>query len=186
MPGATPVIVAANKATLAVMRARGTPFAGILYAGLMLTAEGPKLIEYNVRFGDPEAQVILPRMRTDVVAAMLAACEGALGTVAVSFSDLAALAVVMAARGYPGAFERGSAIGGLAEADEAEGVTVLHAGTAVKGGTVVANGGRVLAVAALAPTIGDARAAAYGAVRAIDWPEGFYRTDIGARAVEGA
>ena len=172
--------------TLDGMRQRGTPFTGILYAGLMLTPDGPKLIEYNVRFGDPEAEVILPRMRTDILAAMVAAQEGSLGTTAISFSDFAALAVVMAARGYPGAVEKGSAIRGVDDVESRELVTVFHAGTAIREDTLVANGGRVLAITALAPTIGEAQAKAYEAVRAIDWPEGFFRSDIGRRAVERA
>jgi phosphoribosylamine--glycine ligase len=169
--------------TLDGMRQRGTPFTGILYAGLMLTAEGPKLIEYNVRFGDPEAQVILPRMRTDIVAAMIAAVDGVLDEVEISWSDFAALAVVMAARGYPGAVEKGSVIRGVEAAIGSDLLAVFHAGTALRGADLVANGGRVLAVTALAPTIREAQAKAYEAVRRIDWPDGFYRTDIGWQAV---
>jgi phosphoribosylamine--glycine ligase len=172
--------------TLNGMRQRGTPFTGILYAGLMITAEGPKLIEYNVRFGDPEAQVILPRLRTDIVALMVAAVDGALEPVEISWSDLPALAVVMAAKGYPGPVEKGSAIRGLERAEQHGSVTVYHAGTALRGGELVAEGGRVLAVTAMAPTIAEAQALAYAAIQAIDWPEGFYRTDIGWRAVERA
>ncbi len=189
-PVLTPALEAAVMATiirptLAGMRQRGTPFKGILYAGLMLTGEGPKLIEYNVRFGDPEAQVILPRMRTDIVAAMIAACDGVLDEVAISWSDFAALAVVLAARGYPGAFQKGSVIRGADMAVRGDLVAVFHAGTALRGTDLVANGGRVLAVTALAPTIREAQAKAYEAVAAIDWPEGFYRTDIGWRALTG-
>jgi phosphoribosylamine--glycine ligase len=170
--------------TLDGMRRRGTPFTGILYAGLMLTAQGPKLIEYNVRFGDPEAQVILPRMRTDIVAAMVAACDGVLNEVEISWSDFAALTVVMAAPGYPAAPETGSVIRGAEAAVGSDLVTVFHAGTALRGAELVAHGGRVLAVTALAPTLREAQAKAYDAVRAIDWPQGFYRTDIGWRALE--
>ena len=170
--------------TLDGMRRRGTPFSGVLYAGLMLTAEGPKLIEYNVRFGDPEAQVILPRMRTDIVAAMVAACDGVLDEVEISWSDFAALAVVMAAPGYPEAVKKGSVIRGVETAVRSDLVAVFHAGTALCGSDLVANGGRVLAVTALAPTIREAQESAYEAVRLIDWPEGFYRTDIGWRALE--
>jgi phosphoribosylamine--glycine ligase len=169
--------------TLDGMRRRGTPFTGILYAGLMITAEGPKLIEYNVRFGDPEAQVVLPRLRTDIVAAMLAATEGILDEVEISWSDSPALAVVIAAKGYPGPVEQGSVIRGLERAEQHDSVTVFHAGTALHGGELVANGGRVLAVTALGSTIGEAQARAYAALHAIDWPDGFYRTDIGWRAV---
>ena len=169
--------------TLDGMRQRGTPFTGILYAGLMLTAEGPKLIEYNTRFGDPEAEVILPRMRTDIVAAMVAAVDGVLDEVRISWSDFAALTVVMAAKGYPGAVEKGSVIRGVEEVGRRNQVIVFQAGTALRGEDLVANGGRVLAVTALGPTIREAQEKAYDAVRAIDWPEGFYRTDIGWRAL---
>ncbi len=169
--------------TLAGMRGRGTPFAGILYAGLMITAEGPKLIEYNVRFGDPEAQVILPRLRTDILAAMVAACDGVLDEVAISWTDHAALAVVMATKGYPGPVGTGSPIGGIEAAEAGDGVVVYQASTALRDGTLVANGGRVLAVTTLAPSLGEAAARAYEAVGRIDWPEGFYRTDIGRRAL---
>jgi phosphoribosylamine--glycine ligase len=170
--------------TLAGMRSRGTPFTGILYAGLMMTADGPKLIEYNTRFGDPEAQVILPRMRTDIVAAMIAAADGVLDEVRISWSDFAAVTVVMAAKGYPGAVEKGSVIRGVEDAERDELVTVYHAGTALRGSDLVANGGRVLTVTALAPTIREAQQNAYAAVRVIDWPEGFYRSDIGWRAID--
>ena len=169
--------------TLDGMRQRGTPFTGILYAGLMLTAEGPKLIEYNTRFGDPEAEVILPRMRTDIVAAMVGAVDGVLDEVRISWSDFAALTVVMAAKGYPGAVEKGSVIRGVEEVGRRNQVIVFQAGTALRGEDLVANGGRVLAVTALGPTIREAQEKAYDAVRAIDWPEGFYRTDIGWRAL---
>ncbi|MDB5590470.1 phosphoribosylamine--glycine ligase [Enterovirga sp.] len=170
--------------TLDGMRARGTPFVGILYAGLMLTAEGPKLIEYNVRFGDPEAQVLLPRLRADIVAAMLAARGGVLEGVRLGWSDFPALAVVMATNGYPGPVERGSVIRGL-EAAKHEHVTVFQAGTALgPAGELVAAGGRVLAVTALGPSFAEAQRRAYEAVGAIDWPGGFCRTDIGRRAVE--
>ncbi len=169
--------------TLDGMRRRGTPFTGILYAGLMITAEGPKLIEYNVRFGDPEAQVVLPRLRTDLLAAMVAARDGVLDQVAPSWSDVTALTVVMAARGYPGPVERGSVIRGIAAAERLEGVQVFQAGTAQEGDDLVAAGGRVLAVTALAPTLAEAQRRAYAGVAAIDWPEGFWRSDIGGRAV---
>ena len=169
--------------TIAGMARRGTPFSGILYAGLMITEEGPKLIEYNVRFGDPEAQVLLPRLRTDLVAALLAAREGVLDEVRPSWSDGAALAVVMATRGYPGPVGRGSRIDGIEAADRLPGVTVFQAGTAREGGALVASGGRVLAVTALAPTIAEAQRRAYEGVAAIRWPEGFCRSDIGRRAL---
>ena len=169
--------------TVAGMKARGTPYVGVLYAGLMITAEGPKLIEYNVRFGDPECQVLMPRMKTDLVAALLAACDGVLRSFDVRWWDDAALTVVMAAQGYPGAIARGSEIGGIAEAEALEDVLVFHAGTRQDGSRLVADGGRVLNVTATGKTIAEAQARAYEAVAAIDWPQGFCRRDIGWRAV---
>ena len=170
--------------TLAGMRARGTPFCGILYAGLMITNEGPKLIEYNVRFGDPEAQVLLPRLRSDLIAAMLAACDGRLDAFDLHWSPETALTVVMAAKGYPGPVEKGSEIRGLADAEMQEGVLVFQAGTRQDGSRLIADGGRVLAVTGLGRSVAEAQALAYAAVSHIDWPEGFYRTDIGWRAVQ--
>jgi phosphoribosylamine--glycine ligase len=176
------VLDAIVRPTLAGMRDRGAPFVGILYAGMMLTAEGPKLIEFNVRLGDPEAQALLPRLRTDLVALMIAACDGVLDEAQTGWSDFPAVTVVMAARGYPGAYETGSAIRNIAAAEALEHVTVFQAGTAERDGELVANGGRVLAVTALGPTFADARDRAYEAVRLIDWREGFHRGDIGAGA----
>jgi phosphoribosylamine--glycine ligase len=170
--------------TVAGMKARGTPYVGVLYAGLMITAEGPKLIEYNVRFGDPECQVLMPRMKTDLVAAMLAACDGVLKSFDVRWWDDVALTVVLAARGYPGAFERGSEIRGLAAAEALDDVLVFHAGTRTEGGRLLAQGGRVLNVTATGRTVAEAQARAYEAVARIDWPQGFCRRDIGWRAVQ--
>jgi phosphoribosylamine---glycine ligase len=170
--------------TLAGMRSRGSPFVGVLYAGLMIGADGPKLIEYNVRFGDPEAQVLVPRLKTDLVAAMLAACDGVLRNFDVRWWDAAALTVVMAARGYPGPVERGSEIRGIADAEALPDVLVFHAGTATDGDRLVANGGRVVAVTATGRTVADAQHKAYAAVDFIDWPQGFCRRDIGWRAVQ--
>ncbi|HEX2553972.1 MAG TPA: phosphoribosylamine--glycine ligase [Microvirga sp.] len=170
--------------TLRGLKSRGTPYVGVLYAGLMLTAEGPKLIEYNARFGDPETQVLMPRLKSDLVAAMLAACDGVLDRFDVRWWDRAALTIVMAARGYPGPVERGSAIRGVEDAEKLPDVTVFHAGTALKGDALVANGGRVLAVTATGATVAEAKERAYAAVARIDWPEGFCRSDIGWRAVE--
>ncbi len=170
--------------TLAAMRARGAPFTGVLYAGLMITAEGPKLIEYNVRFGDPETQVLLPRLKSDLTAALLAACDGVLKTFDLRWSDDAALTVVMAAKGYPGTFERGSEIKGVEEAGTEDDVIVFHAGTRLEGDRLLANGGRVLDVTAMGRSVGEAQARAYGAIRRIVWPGGFCRSDIGHRAVE--
>ena len=170
--------------TVAAMAARGTPFKGVLYAGLILTAEGPKLIEYNARFGDPEAQVLMPRLTSDLVPILMAAAEGRLAGVEAHWSDETALTVVMAAKGYPGAVEKGSLIAGL-EAAEAAGAIVFQAGTARNAdGALTANGGRVLNVTALGASVTEARARAYAAVERIDWPEGFCRRDIGWRAIE--
>jgi phosphoribosylamine---glycine ligase len=169
--------------TLAGLRARGTPYVGVLYAGLMITAEGPKLIEYNVRFGDPECQVLMPRMKTDLVAALVAACDGVLKNFDVRWWDDAALTVVMAAKGYPGPFERGSEIRGIAEAEALEDVLVFHAGTKLEDGRLLANGGRVLNVTAMGRTVAEAKTRAYAAVAKLHWPQGFYRHDIGWRAM---
>ncbi|CAX26470.1 MAG: phosphoribosylamine--glycine ligase [Methylorubrum extorquens] len=173
--------------TLAGMAARGTPFSGILYAGLMLTAEGPKLIEYNTRFGDPEAQVLMPRLTGDLVPALLAAAQGDLSGVAIGFdASRAALTVVMAAQGYPGAVTRGTEIRGVeAAGGEAGDATVLvfQAGTRRDGDRLLADGGRVLAVTALGASVGQAKDRAYAAVKRIDWPDGFFRSDIGGREV---
>ena len=164
---------------LAAMRDRGSPYVGVLYAGLMLTEDGPKLIEFNCRFGDPECQVLMRRVRSDIVPALWSAATGRLGGVGLDWTEEACVCVVMAAQGYPGAYEKGSVIGGLDEA-EAEGAVVFHAGTAERDGQVVASGGRVLGVTATVETVGAARDAAYAAVGRIVWPEGFYRRDIGA------
>ncbi|GJE56314.1 Phosphoribosylamine--glycine ligase [Methylobacterium thuringiense] len=169
--------------TLRGMAERGTPFTGILYAGLMLTADGPKLIEYNTRFGDPEAQVLMPRLAADLVPALIAACDGDLSNVSLPFDESrAALTVVMAAAGYPGTVVRGSQIRGVSEA-QADDVIVFHAGTRSENDGLYADGGRVLAVTAVGPSIREAQARAYAAVGRIDWPEGFCRSDIGYRAV---
>ena len=171
---------------LEAMAARGTPFRGILFAGLMLTAEGIKLIEFNVRFGDPECQVLLPRLKSDLLAALLAACDGELAQFDLRWHDTAALAVVLAARGYPAAPEAGSAIRGLGAAGAVPGALVFHAGTALDpAGRLVASGGRVLTVCGTGADLRAARAAAYAAVDRIDWPEGFCRRDIGWRALGG-
>ena len=170
--------------TLAGMRARGTPYTGILYAGLMLTKDGPQLIEYNARLGDPETQVLLPRLKSDLVTALLAACDGVLDRISLQWADDAALTVVMAAKGYPGAVEKGSEIHGIDRAEALDGVLVFHAGTKQSGDRIDANGGRVLNVTAMGRTITEAQAKAYAAVSRIDWPEGFCRRDIGWRAVE--
>ena len=169
--------------TVATMAKRGAPFKGVLYAGLMLTAQGPKLIEYNVRFGDPETQAMMMRLESDLLELLLATAEGRLGTAQPRWSEDAALTVVMAARGYPGAYEKGSAIDGVRRADALPGVKVFHAGTSLRSGRLVSVGGRVLNVTARASTIRGAQARAYDAVAHIDWPGGFWRRDIGRRAV---
>jgi phosphoribosylamine--glycine ligase len=169
--------------TVAGMAAEGAPYKGVLYAGLMLTADGARLLEYNVRFGDPECQVLAMRLKSDLLPALLAACDGQLDHLDLRWYDDAALTVVMAANGYPGAYDKGSEIRGLdALADRAD-VKVFHAGTRRDGDRVLATGGRVLNVTALGRTIGEAQARAYAAVDRIDWPGGFCRHDIGWRAV---
>ena len=169
--------------TLAAMAQRGTPFRGVLFVGLMLTAEGPKLIEYNVRFGDPECQTLMPRFDGDLLELMAATADGRLADVRPEWRDEAALCVVLAARGYPGAYRQGEAIGGIAAAEALPGIKIFHAGTAMQEGRLIAAGGRVLGVTALGPTIAEAQKRAYAAVAAIDWPGGFCRSDIGWRAV---
>jgi phosphoribosylamine--glycine ligase len=170
--------------TLRAMKALGAPYKGVLYAGLMITADGPKLIEYNVRFGDPECQVLMPRLMSDLVPALLASRDGVLKSVDLRWYPDAALAVVMAAKGYPGSYAKGSVIDGLDDADAVEGVEIFHAGTEQRDGHVLANGGRVLDVTALGKTVSEARTRAYNALSRIRWPDGFYRHDIGWRAIE--
>jgi phosphoribosylamine--glycine ligase len=170
--------------TLRAMKAMGAPYKGVLYAGLMITAEGPKLIEYNVRFGDPECQVLMPRLMSDLVPALLASRDGLLKSVDLRWYPESALTVVMAAKGYPGPYGRGSVIEGLEQAAAVPGVEIFHAGTKQDGAHVVANGGRVLNVSALGRSVREAGARAYEAVARIRWPEGFYRHDIGWRAIE--
>lgn len=169
--------------TVAAMAAQGMPYNGVLYAGLMLTEQGPKLIEYNARFGDPECQVLMMRLDEDLVPLLLATAEGKLAEHGpVGLSDDSALTVVMAAKGYPGTPEKGGAISGISEAEE-HGAKVFHAGTKLKDGQFVASGGRVLNVTARASNVTEAQAAAYKAVRAVNFPTGFYRSDIGWREV---
>ncbi|MDX2095750.1 MAG: phosphoribosylamine--glycine ligase [Alphaproteobacteria bacterium] len=167
--------------TLRGLIAEGIPYIGVLFAGLMLTKDGPKLIEYNARFGDPETQTMLARFDGDLAALLLSCAQGELDDAQLRFSDEAAVCVVMAAKGYPATFEKGTVIRGLAEAAATEGVSILHAGTAERDGVLVSNGGRVLNIVATAPTLAKARTRAYAAIEKIDWPEGFCRTDIAAR-----
>ena len=170
--------------TVATLAARGTPYKGVLYAGLMITADGPKLIEYNVRFGDPECQVLVMRLKDDLLTLLKATADGVLDKVSVRWRKETALTVVVAAKGYPGDYGKGSEIrgGDLAEADDD--VEVFHAGTRRDGERLLAAGGRVLNVTALGNSVSEARNRAYAAVGKIDWPDGFCRSDIGWRAIE--
>jgi len=169
--------------TMLGMAEIGAPFSGVLFAGLMITPAGPKLIEYNVRFGDPECQVLMMRLKDDLLVLLEAAADGQLAHMSARWRDDAALTVVMAAKGYPATPEKGSVIRGLDTAAR-DGVEIFHAGTAERDGKIVANGGRVLNVTAAAATVTEAQRLAYEAVDRIDWPEGFCRRDIGWRAVE--
>ena len=172
--------------TVAAMAADGMPFKGVLFAGLMITEKGPELIEYNVRFGDPECQVLMMRLKDDIVTLMLACCDETLDKVStIRWRDETALAVVMAANGYPGSYKSGSTIGGLAKARAPVDVEIFHAGTKMAGdGQIIASGGRVLNVTALGKTASAAQSQAYDAVAKVNWPEGFCRRDIGWQAVK--
>ncbi|NOD30094.1 phosphoribosylamine--glycine ligase [Ruegeria atlantica] len=171
--------------TIAEMKRRGTPFQGVLYAGLMIKDGQPRLVEYNVRFGDPECQVLMMRLGAQAMDLMHAAAEGRLGEMRVNWADDHAITVVMAANGYPGAYKKGTAIKGLEGLPEDSRNMVFHAGTKSVDGHVVASGGRVLNVTARGNTLQEARDRAYEMVEAVDWPDGFYRRDIGWRALEG-
>lgn len=168
--------------TLQAMTDRGHPFKGVLYAGLMLTDEGPKLVEYNVRFGDPECQVLMARLESDIVPALLASAQGDLSGITLDWSDETALTVVMASQGYPGDYTKGTQINGVENAT-ATGVTVFHAGTEMADGKLLATGGRVLNVTGTGADVAQAKAQAYQGISAIDWSAGFCRTDIGWRAI---
>ncbi len=169
---------------LAVLARRGTPFRGVIFAGLMLTAQGPKLIEYNVRFGDPEAQALLLRLQSDLLAALVAMCEGRLSESGLRFSGQASIAVVLAGRGYPGNPATGGAITGLDAAETIAGVRVFQAATALDAAGILRGaGGRVLSVCATADSLADARDAAYAGIARIAWPDGIWRRDIGVRAL---
>ncbi|PKU26052.1 phosphoribosylamine--glycine ligase [Telmatospirillum siberiense] len=171
--------------TVRGMAAEGRPYRGILFAGLMIDEGEPKLLEYNVRFGDPECQVLMARLASDIVALMLAAAEGQLAGKTVEWSDDPALVVVMAAKGYPGSYRKGSVIEGLDQANQVEGVRVLHAGTERNArGQIVATGGRVLGITASGASVAEAQTRAYQAIDRIRWPEGFCRRDIGWRAIK--
>jgi len=165
--------------TLAGMKAEGCPFKGVLFVGLMIGPAGPRLVEFNVRFGDPECQVLIPRLKSDLLPALIASADGTLGTFDLRWKDETALCVVMAARGYPESPLKGTAIRGLDAAAQVPGVTVFHAGTRAEGGRVLAAGGRVLGVVGTGASAAAAKHAAYAAIDRIDWPEGFCRRDIG-------
>jgi phosphoribosylamine--glycine ligase len=187
-PVMTPAMVERTMAeiilpTVTAMARRGTPFKGVLFAGLMITAKGPQLIEYNVRFGDPETQVLMMRLSSDLLDALAATVDGRLDRCRLAWSDEAALTVVMAAKGYPGTPTTGTEIRGLAAAGAVDGVQVFHAGTRRDGERIAAAGGRVLNVTARGRTVAEAQARAYSAVARLDWPGGFCRRDIGWRAV---
>ena len=169
--------------TVRALKAMGAPYKGVLFAGLMITKQGPQLIEYNVRFGDPETQVLMLRLTSDLVPALLAARDGQLKHFDMRWSPDAALTVVMAAKGYPGAYDKGSEIRGLDEAAQVEGVEIFHAGTKADGARILSNGGRVLNVSARGKTVAEAQRRAYAAVDRIDWPQGFCRRDIGWQAI---
>ncbi len=187
-PVLTPDVVAATldriiKPTVAAMKKRGTPYRGVLFAGLMIGSDGPKLIEYNCRFGDPECQVLMMRLKSDLLTALIATRDGQLNNIDLRWSEEPALTVVMAAKGYPGEYKKGTEIRGLKAASSIPGVRIFHAGTEARNGTIVAVGGRVLNVTATGPDIAEARRRAYEAVDLIDWPEGFCRRDIAWRAL---
>jgi phosphoribosylamine---glycine ligase len=171
------------KPTAHALARADTPYRGVLYVGLMITKDGPKLIEYNVRFGDPECQVLMPRLKDDLLTLMLATCDGGLGKISVRWKDEVAITVVLATKGYPGDYKSGSEICGLTRASEVEGVKIFHASTKREGDKLIAAGGRVLNVTATGKTLAEARTRAYRAVDLIDWPEGFCRRDIGGRGL---
>ncbi|MEQ9199400.1 MAG: phosphoribosylglycinamide synthetase C domain-containing protein, partial [Rhodospirillales bacterium] len=171
--------------TVEAMKAEGCPYSGVLFVGLMINEAGPRVIEYNVRFGDPECQVLMMRLMSDILPALLATADGVLDDFALQWYDDTAMVVVMAADGYPGSYSKGTVIRGLKDATEGDqDRMIFHAGTALEDGQVVAAGGRVLGVAGMGPAIEDARAKAYATVDRIDWPEGFCRRDIGWRALK--
>jgi phosphoribosylamine---glycine ligase len=188
----TPIVDAAMQArilaeivqpTVRTMATRGMPFRGVLFAGIMIDASGPKLLEYNVRFGDPECQVLMARLKSDLLPALIASAEGGLGHFDLRWHDDTALVVVMAANGYPGSYEKGSEIRGLDRAAALGDVLIFHAGTKREGERVLANGGRVLGIVGRGTDAAAARARAYAGIDAIDWPGGFCRHDIGWRAI---
>ncbi|MEM9286061.1 MAG: phosphoribosylamine--glycine ligase [Pseudomonadota bacterium] len=166
--------------TIRVLKARGITYRGVLYAGLMITASGPQLLEYNCRFGDPECQLLMRRLTSDIVPVLLAAAKGTLSDESATWTDEAGTLITYANEGYPGSYNKGSVISGIDKAEGEDGVVVFHAGTSVTDDQLVASGGRVLSVTALGSDAEQARTRAYRGARAIDWPQGFFRTDIGA------
>ena len=169
--------------TLRAMKAMGSPYKGVLFAGVMVTKDGPKLVEYNARFGDPETQVLMMRMMSDLLPALIASADGQLKNFSLRWFDDVALTVIMATKGYPGSYGKGSVISGLDDAATVEGVEIFHAGTIAKDGKILASGGRVLNVCAMGKTVTEAQSRAYAAVDRVNWPEGFCRRDIGWQAL---
>lgn len=182
-PDELAAMVDIERRVVAELASEGITYSGCLYGGFMLTEDGPKVLEFNARFGDPETQVVLPRMRADLVEVFLACDDGTLSEDMVEWDDDWAVSVVLTSAGYPGSYERGKVITGIERAEELEGVTVYHAGTALSDGELVTNGGRVLDVTAVAPTFEQARSRAYEACGLIDFEGKTFRTDIGLRAV---
>jgi phosphoribosylamine--glycine ligase len=180
IPDAEEIVAAVHRPVLAELAARGTPFVGCLFAGLMLTGDGPRVLEFNCRFGDPETQSLLPRLEGDFLTALRAAATGELDTGEISVADAAAVTVVLAARGYPDQGDHGSPIEGI-EAAEGEGAVVFHAGTALRDGRLVTNGGRILNVTATGASLAEARDLAYRAAERISFPGVRYRRDIAQR-----
>jgi phosphoribosylamine--glycine ligase len=168
--------------TIKGMAQDGNPFSGVFFAGLMITSKGPELIEYNVRFGDPECQVLMMRLKSDLLPMLYACANGTLDQVTAEWSEDPALTVVMASKGYPGSYAKNTSIAALPADDQGE--KVFHAGTALKDGALVATGGRVLNITATGKTVGEAKERAYALAGEVKWDNGFYRNDIGWRAVE--
>jgi phosphoribosylamine--glycine ligase len=166
------------------MKEKGSPYKGVLYAGLMITKNGPKLIEYNARFGDPECQVLMMRLKSDILPALKAVAEGKLERETLDWDQQTAITIVMAAKGYPGTYEKGSQIKDLEEAAQDDDLVIFHAGTKSEGDKTIAIGGRVLNITASGNTVKEAQAKAYAAIDKINWPEGFCRRDIGWRAIK--
>lgn len=172
------------KPTLEAMKKLGCPFTGILYAGLMITNEGPKLIEYNVRFGDPECQVILPRLKTDLLSLIVNCCRNKLSESIVEWNKNYALTIVMASEGYPGSYKKDQLITGIDSAEKNPNTTIFHAGTKKSGNSIMTNGGRVLSVTCFGKTVKEANLNAINAIKLIKWDNSYYRSDIGWRAIE--